>query len=179
MDIYQKRWTKLDANVFTLLCIKAAKKLSQREIAHLLDMSPTAVGNSIRRLMKDKNIKIEKIKNINFISLNRDEPLAIGLKRAENLKNIYVTGLFAYLERELAASTIMLFGSYALGEDTYQSDIDIAVIGRKDKLVRLEPYEQVLQRAINVNFYTSWKHIPKNLKSNILRGIILQGSVDV
>lgn len=79
----------------------------------------------------------------------------------------------------MPGGTIILFGSYAKGEDTYDSDIDIAVVGRSDKMLELERYEKVLGRTINVNFYDSWKAIHKNLKNNILNGIILHGSVDL
>ena len=179
MDIYKLKWTILEQEVFSLLCIKAGEKLSQREAAKILDVSPTAVSNSVKKLKDSNLIKIEKTKTINFISFNRDEQKAIELKRAENLKNIYLSGLSDYLEKELAGATVMLFGSYSRGEDTNTSDIDIAVIERKDKMLELEKYEKILNRRINVNFYDSWKKIHENLKNNILNGIILHWGVEL
>src|SRR3989344_5066998 len=179
MDIYKLKWTLLEQEVFSLLCSRAGEKLSQREIAIILNVSPTAVSNSIKNLKEKQLIKFEKTKTINFISFNRDEQRAIELKRVENLKNIYISGLSDYLEKELAGATIILFGSYARGEDTNTSDIDIAVIERKNKMLKLEPYEKMLNRKINVNFYNSWRDIHKNLKNNILNGILLQGSIEL
>lgn len=177
MDIYKLKWTVLQAEIFSLLCIRAGEKLSQREIAKILNVSPTAITNSIPALRDNKLINVEKTKTINFVSFNRDEPRAIDLKRVENLKNIYLSGLSDDLERELAGGTIILFGSYSQGEDTYTSDIDIAVVGRRDKMLSLEGYEKILHRKINVNFYNSWEKIHKHLKNNILNGILLHGSV--
>ena len=179
MHIYKLKWTALQAEIFSLLCLKAGEKLSQREIAILLKVSPTAVANAIKKLKESDLIQLEKTKTINFISFNRDGPKAIELKRVENLKNIYTSGLSDYLEVELAGATIILFGSYARGEDTNTSDIDIAPIGRKDKILHLEEYEKILNRKINVNFYNSWKDIHKHLKNNILNGIVLHGSVEL
>ena|SRR3989338_3090436 len=179
MDIYKVKWTILGERIFSLLCLKSGERLSQREAAKMLKVSPTAVANSVRDLEKGRLVKIEKTKTINFISFNRDEPKAIDLKRVENLKNIYTSGLSAYFERELAGGTIILFGSYSTGEDTGKSDIDIAVVERKDKILHLEEYEKILNRKINVNFYGSWKDINKNLKNNILNGILLHGSVEL
>ena len=179
MDIYKLKWTVLQLEILSLLCLKMGEKLSQREIAKILKVSPTAITNAIKKLKESSLINIEKTKTINFVSLNRDEPKIIELKRVENLKNIYLSGLSDYLERELAGSTIILFGSYARGEDTNTSDIDIAVIERKDKLLHLEEYEKILNREINVNFYNSWKNIHKHLKNNILNGILLHGSVEL
>ncbi len=179
MDICKVKWTTLQARIFSLLCLRAGEKLSQREIAKLLQVSPTAIANSMKKLRDSNLVRVEKTKTINFVSFNRDEPKAIELKRAENLKSIYVSGLSECLERELAGGTIILFGSYSLGEDTNASDIDIAVIERKDKLLHLEKYEEILNRKINVNFYSSWKDINQHLRNNILNGIVLQGSVEL
>ena len=142
-------------------------------------MSPTAVSNSTKKLKDSNFIKIEKTKTINFISFNRDEQRALDLKRAENLKDIYISGLSDYLEKELAGAAVILFGSYSMGEDTNTSDIDIAAIGRKDKMLELEKYEKVLNRKINVNFYDSWKKMHENLKNNILSGILLHGGIEL
>ncbi|HLC74652.1 MAG TPA: nucleotidyltransferase domain-containing protein [Candidatus Nanoarchaeia archaeon] len=179
MDIYTLKWTILEQEIFSLLCIKVGEKLSQREIARILHVSPTAVSHSMKKLKDSSLIKIEKTKTINFVSFNRDEQKAIDLKRAENLKNVYLSGLSDYLEKELAGATVILFGSYSNGEDTSNSDIDIAVIERKEKMLALEKYEKILNRRINLNFYDSWKKIHKHLRNNILNGIILHGSVEL
>ncbi len=178
MDIYKLKWTQLEQGIFSLLCLRSGEKLSQREIAKMLKVSPTAVANSLKKLEKDNLVKIEKLKTINFVSFNRDNHTAVKLKRAENLKNIYLSGLFDYLERELAGSTVILFGSYSFGEDSQNSDIDIAVVERKSKTLNLEEYEKILNRKVNINFYGSFKKIQKHLRNNILNGIILHGSVN-
>jgi len=179
MDTYQLNFTMLEQKIFSLLCLRAGERLSQRDIAMILKVSPTAVANSMKRLKENDLIKIEKTKTINFISFNRDVQRAIELKRAENLKNIYLSGLSDYLEQELPGGTIILFGSYCRGEDTDTSDIDLAVIGRKDKMLKFEKYEKILKRRVNVNFYNSWKDIHIHLRNNILNGILLHGSVEL
>ncbi len=179
MDIYKFKLTTLEQEIFSLLCIRAGEKLSQRETAKILKVSPTAVSNSTKKLKNSNLIKVEKTKTINFISFNRDEQRAIELKRVENLKNLYISELSDYLEKEVAAATVILFGSYSKGEDTNTSDIDIAVVERKDKMLELEKFEKILNRKINVNFYDSWKKIHKNLRNNILNGIILHGGVEL
>lgn len=179
MDMYKLKFTQLESEVFSLLCAQAGEKLSQRDIAKSLKVSPTAISKIVKKLAEMKLIKIEKTKTINFISFNRDGPRAIELKRAENLKMIYLSGLSDYLGEQLAGATIILFGSYSRGEDTQTSDIDIAVIGRKDKVLNLDNFKKLLNRPVNVNFYESWKLIHKHLKNNILNGIILHGSVEL
>lgn len=179
MDIYKLNFTILEMEIFFYLCTQSGNKLSQRDIAKSLKVSPTAVSNSMKKLEKEGLIQITKTKNINFISFNRDNKRAVDLKRAENLKQLYISGLVDYLEETFAGSTIILFGSYSRGEDTISSDIDIAVIERKYKEVDLQKFEKVLFRRININFYESWREIHKNLKNNILNGITLAGCVDL
>ena len=60
-----------------------------------------------------------------------------------------------------------------------KSDIDIAVIGRKEKQVGLIKFEKELERKININFYDSFKNIHKHLKENLCNGIILIGGVEL
>lgn len=177
MDTYKLNWTSLEHELFSLLCQKVGEKLSQREIAKILNVSPTAIANSIKGLKEF--IIIEKTKTINFISLNRDYELCVAFKRVENLKQIYLSGLINYLSSELSGSTIILFGSFSRGEDTIKSDIDLAVIERKDKLLIIDRYEKILNRKINIQFYSSWKEIKPNLKNNILNGVVLKGSIEL
>jgi predicted nucleotidyltransferase len=177
--MYKLKWTNVARTVFSFLCKRAGEKFSQREISLELNVSPTAVATAVTALAKARLVKRETMKTINFISLNREEPMAIALKRAENLKNIAISQLLTQLEESFPGATILLFGSYAFGEDTVSSDIDIAVIGRKEKAISLEKQEKLLERCINIGFYASWNDIEKELKNNILNGIILHGSVDL
>ncbi len=179
MDTISLHWTALQHDIFSILCIHAGKKLSQREIAKMINASPTAVGNSLKKMSKENMVIIEKNKTINFVSLNRDDRRTIELKRVENLKNIYFSSLSDYLYQELPATTIIVFGSYSRGEDTHTSDIDIAVIGRKQKQVDLKKFEEKLGREISLNFYDTWKSIHTHLKNNILNGILLHGGIEL
>ena len=179
MDIYKSKWTSLQEEIFALLCMRAGERLSQREIAKILKVSPTAIGNSLDRLKSENLVKIEKTKTINFISFNRDERKAVELKRVYNLKNIYLSGLSDYLHDELPGTAIILFGSYSRGEDTDGSDIDLAVIGSRNKEFKLEKFENSLRRKININFYDSWQNIHKYLKDSILNGIVLSGGIEL
>ena len=179
MDNNKLKFTRLEQEIFSLLSNRSGEKLSQREIAKLLHVSPTAVSKSVKGLIREKIVKIEKIKNINFISFNRDNEKAIELKRIENLKQLYLSGLSDYLLNNLPGATVILFGSYSKGEDIFNSDIDIAVIEKKEKTLELDKYEKLLNRNIHILWFNSWKKINKHLLNNILNGIVLHGSVQL
>ncbi|MBS3105740.1 nucleotidyltransferase domain-containing protein [Candidatus Woesearchaeota archaeon] len=181
MDMYKLKFTKLQLEIFRLLCVKAGERLNQRQIARLLKVSPTAIAKAIPKLEKESLLIKEKQKNMNLIllMLNRNNKMAMQLKRVENLKLIYEARLNEFLEEGLPGATIILFGSYSRGDDTLSSDIDIAIIGRKEKGISLENFEKRLERKIILNFYPSLKEVHKELKENICNGIVLSGGVEL
>jgi len=181
MDIYKLKFTRLQNEIFRLLCIYVEEKLSKREISLILKVSPTAIAKSIPLLEKENLISVVKEKNLNLssVSFNRDSQKAINLKRVENLKMLYDLDLISFLEEKFPGDVIILFGSYSYGEDVFSSDIDIAVIGSKPKNLDLSMFENNLKREIRINFYEDFNKIYKNLRSNILNGIILSGRISL
>lgn len=188
MDMYQLKWTRLQTEIFRFLCIKTGQTMNLRGIARSLKVSPTAVSNALKELEKEELVRVKKSETMNLLSIefNRENHKAVQLKRVENLKMIYESGLADFLYNEFPGCTIVIFGSYSLGEDTWfgekderNSDIDIAIIDTKGKEVNLSKYNKSLERTLSINFYKSWGGIHKHLKENILRGIILSGGIEL
>jgi len=188
MNIYNIKWTRLQAEIFRILSIKRGRSLNLRGIARPLGKSPTAVANALKGLEKESLIKIKREKNIRLLSieLNENNQKAIDLKRVENLKLVYESGLADFLKDSFPGNTVILFGSYSRGNDVWAeeseghtSDIDIAIVGTKGKETDLTTFNKKLERTIIINFYASFNEIHKHLKDNILNGILLSGSVDL
>ncbi|MEK6949840.1 MAG: nucleotidyltransferase domain-containing protein [Nanoarchaeota archaeon] len=181
INIYKLKLTNLQQEILRLLFIKAGASLNQRGIARMLGVTPPAVMKALPRLEKESFIKLSQDKESKrwSIELNRDNHKVMQLKRADNLKQIYESGLADFLEKEFAGGTIILFGSYSRGEDIAASDIDIVVIGRKEKQVDLTNFDKPLERAIHINFYESFGKIHKHLKENLCNGIVLAGGVEL
>lgn len=181
MDTIKLKFTRLQAEIFRLLCIKAGSSINQNNMAKELKVSPTAISKAIKYLEKENLAKVVKSKTMNLIliELNRDNIKAMQMKRVENLKQIYESGLIEELEGTFQGATIILFGSFSRGDDTISSDIDLAVIGRKEKEVDLRKLENMFKRKIIINFYPNLKDIHKNLRENICNGIVLSGGVEL
>ncbi len=179
MDRYKLKFTILQHEILRFLFVKSGASFTERALARQLKVSPTAVSNSLPALEKEGLIKVTKDKESGRLSirLNKENPKAFFLKRVENLRAVYESGISEYLSERFPGSTIILFGSYSFGEDTADSDIDIAVIGAKRKDVDTEKFEKLLERHISLNFYNSLNEINKNLKENILNGIVLSGGI--
>lgn len=181
VNIYKLKWTNLQQDILRVLFIKAGTSLNQRQISNIINVTQPAVMKALPELEKEGFIKLEKDKMTKrwSIELNRNNQRIMQLKRVDNLKQIYESGLADFLDREYAGGTIILFGSYSRGDDTNNSDIDIAVIGRKEKDINLTKYEKILERKININFYDSFDKIHKNLKENLANGISLNGGFEL
>lgn len=181
VNIYELELTNLQQVILRLLFVKAGTSLNQRQIAKKLGVSPPAVMKALPFLEKKNLIKVHQDTESKrwSVELNRENHKAMQLKKVDNLKQIYETGLADALEEAFAGATIILFGSYSRGDDTDNSDIDIAIIGRKEKKIDLSAFENIHERPININFYESWQKIHKNLKENLFNGIVLTGGVEL
>ncbi|HJX05638.1 MAG TPA: nucleotidyltransferase domain-containing protein [Candidatus Nanoarchaeia archaeon] len=173
--------TNLQQRIMRLFFIKAGMSLNAQAIARNLEVSPPAVLKALPLLEKEGMLSIKKDKESKrwSIELNRDDHKLTWLKRADNMKQVYESGLAQYFYDAMPEATIMLFGSYSFGEDTVSSDIDIAIIGAKHKELELKEYEKKLERRIIINYYKSFKEIDRHLLNNILNGITLKGAVDL
>ena len=149
-------------------------------VARALGVSQPAVSKALPAISKLGILKVAKDRDSGRLSieLNRDAEEIVWLKRADNLRQVYESGLVRHLYDRMPGALVIMFGSYASGEDTTSSDIDLAVIGQRQDL-DLKPFEKALERQITVNYYRSLKKIDKHLLNNILNGITLKGAVEL
>ena len=161
--------------------MRSGTNVNQRGIARALSVSAPAVLKALPGLENKKLVIAVQDKDSKrwAIELNRDNISVVQLKRIDNLKQLYESGLVEYLYDKLPGTTIILFGSYSNGEDTVNSDIDLAVIGINHKTLDLEEYERILLREVVVNYYLSFSGMRKELLNNIMNGIVIKGGVEL
>ncbi len=187
VNMYKSEFSLLQQEILNYLIIKAGMNFNARGLARPLNRTQAGIVKALPNLEKQDLIKIKKDKDSGrwSIEFNRDNQKAIDLKRIKNLKFVYESELVKFLEDSFPGTTIILFGSYSRGEDVcgefenHTSDIDIAIIGTKEKEVDFTKFNKLLERNIIINFYPSFKKIHKHLKDNVLNGILLSGSVDL
>lgn len=181
VNIYKLKLTVLQQEIMRFLFIKTEMSFNARALARNLGVSQPAISKALPFLEKQGYIEVAKDPESKRLSigLNRDNHVVTGLKRADNLKQVYESGLQHVLNESFPGATIILFGSYSHGEDTTESDIDIAIIGLKEREADLKQFSKVLEREIFLHFYPSLNNIHKNLRNNILNGITLKGGIDL
>lgn len=154
------------------------KNFHMREISRRTNITQPSVTNHLRALVKEKFI-IREIKGIYpAFRANRDAELFRLYKKLDLIQRVYQTGLLDYVYDACIPDVIILFGSASRGEDTEESDVDL-FIQAKEKKLDLKKYEKVLKRKISLLFEENFSRLSKELKNNILNGIVLKGYIKV
>jgi predicted nucleotidyltransferase len=149
-----------------------------REICRNLNLGAPSVLNHLKELQKEDFIIREKKGIYPTYRANRDNEKFKLYKKLNTVLRINETGLLNYIYDNCLPEAIILFGSAALGEDIEESDIDIFIVS-KNKNLNLEKYNKILKRKVNLFFEDNFSRLSKELKNNIINGVVLKGYLKV
>lgn len=153
------------------------KRISVREYARMQKMSPPTSSKILKGLKKEDILKSEEERRHLFFYPNRDSQLFINLERTYYSNLLYEIGLIKYLEKEMILPVIILYGSFAKGEITKESDIDLAIFTPSKKTLKLDRFEKRLKRKIQPLIFKSRNDVKnKHLLNNILNGMKVKGN---
>ena len=144
-----------------------------RDLAKKTGISVATVSKICAGLKTDKIIQTESVGKSLLVSADINSKEYRFFKRLFNIHSL--KDIVFQIDKE-NPSAMVLYGSYARGEDNEQSDIDIAVIGAELDLDN-RALEAELCRKIHLMFFPSEKDIPKDLRTNINNGIVLIGGL--
>lgn len=145
-----------------------------RELSKLSGISPPSVMNYLREFEEEGLIRRFVKRDIPFYQAERDDDRFILYKKISIIYELNNCGLVDNLWESLSPEVIILYGSYARGESTEESDIDIFIIGKR-KEMNLAGFENKLGKKVHLMFKPDIKDVPKELKNNLINGIILKG----
>lgn len=150
-----------------------------------LKISKTTANRVIVKLLK-KGFLISKIVGKAWqIKCNQKHYYNYTKKISHNLSVIYESNVIEEINKLVGNSrVIILFGSYRKGDDTEESDIDIAVEILDDEELNIYQLGKIkkfgYRKNVPVNLHIfSRNKIDLNLFANIANGIILQGFLEV
>ncbi|MEW6329162.1 MAG: nucleotidyltransferase domain-containing protein, partial [Candidatus Micrarchaeota archaeon] len=103
----------------------------------------------------------------------------LRLKMCYNILAVHESGLIEFLREEYEEpEVVVLFGSFARGEDTSKSDIDVAVVTNKSQTPDLKKFEAKLGRKLNL-YEIKMKECSKEFLNNLANGVVLYGYLKV
>jgi len=158
------------------------EKYYLREAARLLRMSPMTLRRSLDLLLKNKLIIKAEIKNQILYSANLDNPAFKYIKIAHNLSWFVKKDIVGFIQKDIpGASSVVLYGSYAKGEDVKSSDIDLLVIAPVKKDIS-GALSALIGKEVNLSIFTpaQWSKQAVSNRAFYLdvttEGIILHGT---
>ncbi len=171
--------------VLKYLFEKPYEEIHLRELSRKTKVSVFTVKNIIDQLSLEEIIEEKRVGNMRYIKANMNNYFFKHLKIAFSIKKILDSDIIEFLKENIpAASSIVLYGSTAKGEDDIKSDIDLLIIGQKKK-INISGFENKLKRQINLLTlrWSEWReHTNKDkafYKEIITDGITLFGNLPV
>ena len=166
--------TKSEQIILKFLSKHTGETLYESEIAKSAFISVGSANQCLKELHNKEMVNLEKKGNMNFYSLNLENPLVRQFK---------ITQVISQLNRVIAklkslTERIILFGSCAEGLDTKESDIDLAIISGEEDKVRKLIKGQKIDREIQALIFSQSEFMAlsqkdKPLFERIQKGIIL------
>lgn len=159
-------------------------EFSLNELTEELEISKTTANLVVSQLVEDGFLDVSKLGKLWRIKANQDHKWFETRKIPFNLRIVYECGVREWIEQNIQnAKAIVLFGSYRMGDDIKESDLDIAVeVGGNQNLEIFPVIIQELGYRKNVKasiHLFSRNHIDINLFASIANGIVLNGFLEV
>jgi len=146
-----------------------------REISREIKLAPTSVRIIIDNLSKQGLIKQKKSKPFDGYVADRENDAFLFYKKSYNLLSLYE--LKNLIAESIHPKAITLFGSYSRGEDVETSDIDILVISKVKKEIKVLDMEKKLKRKINIMIVENLKKLDSLIINKIYNGIVFYGEI--
>lgn len=145
-----------------------------RKMARKLKISPETVRKHLDGLKKQDIVEGRKEGNLLQFRANIENESYKHEKMLYNLRTIHDSGVVNFLHEYYSPKAIVLFGSYARGEDLSASDVDIGIVTSNKKRPDLSIFEKKLARKINLSLFTK-KDVSNEFFTNIINGIVVKG----
>ncbi|MBN1898120.1 MAG: nucleotidyltransferase domain-containing protein [Spirochaetes bacterium] len=175
LEILQITKSKIRRDLLSLFFTNPVKKYYVRELERILDYSAGNIRRELLRLQKDNLFLTQKTGNLLYYFLNKDHPLFTELKSII-AKTI---GVEASIRNRLLLldhiKVAFIYGSFAMGKEKSESDIDLMIIGDPDTTLLNENIAQLenkLKREINPTIYTFKEFKNKKSTSGFIKDLL-------
>ena len=172
-----KKW-----EIINFFLVHPTEEIHLRSLARRVNVSATWAAKVLKELSVEGVVSIRREKESKMIKVQaeRDSPAFLRLKMIFNIYSIYHSGLLDQIITVYRRpECIILFGSYRRGEDTEESDIDIAVITPQKVNFNWSGFGRKLHRKVKILELFKEKKIEPEFKNTLANGSVLYGYLDV
>lgn len=153
---------------------KPTQDFSIRGISRELTMSHATVLKHMNDLETLGIVKRRATTLYPVFSAHTEHKLFRSLQASWLTLRLRQSGILEYLHKNLLPSCVVLYGSASKGTLNELSDIDLYVQAKRKKL-NVGTYEKKLRRKIHFLFESKFKDLNKELRNNIINGIVVDG----
>ena len=151
-------------------------KVGVRELARKTGLDTKTVMKRLAEL-SDRKLIARRSRRGHFPYYHATMSPLYFWEKAQMLQlRIMRSGLIDFLEMQLKPRAIVLFGSMRKGEYNHESDVDLFVLGKPEKL-DLFLYERRIGHEIHLLFDDDLANLSWALRQTLLNGIVLSGEV--
>ena len=155
------------------------EEIHVRGIEKKIDMPYSSVRKALVELGEKELLSKREESKMTFFKARRENEEFQEMKRIFNLRKIFESGLADELEREYRPDAVVLFGSFLMGNDREESDIDIAVVNGREISIELGPFEDEFNREIQIVEVKNPKEEDVEFKNTLANGFVLTGQLEV
>lgn len=152
-----------------------------RGLAKETGLSTTAVIRAVEEL--SGVLIIEKTAITTNVKANVESEAYRFYKKIFNLYGLERYNIIQTLKDAYRAKAIVLFGSFAKGEDIEESDVDILILTSHKETTDINRYiaecGKLLNRHINLHVLNSLEKSSPEFKNAIANGVVLHGYIKV
>jgi predicted nucleotidyltransferase len=150
------------------------KSFHIREIARLTGLSAPGVLKILKKLKEENLLESEKGKIVEDVTASRSHKFLLQ-KKSYNIMRLFDSGLIDFLrDKYEEPEAIVVFGSYSRGEDTSGSDVDIAIVTKKEAQLDLREFEHYLKRKVSL-YEIQIECSEKEFLNNLANGTVVYG----
>ncbi len=145
--------------ILQYFALHPSKEVYVKEIAKKLNLSPGICSKTLRELLESQILEKKSLGlgQAHYYKLT-DNYITNELKRFIGLSLIHEAGLVEKVTEAFDKPTsIVLYGSYAMGEFNEKSDIDILVIASGKQKFHLHNVEETIGKEINIEVFSIGK----------------------
>lgn len=169
--------------VLSIFLDNPTKGFGWKELSKMASLGPPSVKNYLDQLEKESIIIKKQAAGRNLYFSNRESRIYKLYKKFDIIMKMEKTGLIDFMNKEYGYPTIILYGSYSLGESVEESDIDIAIITESKKDAGIKEFETKVGKQIQIFKFTKeeFNNLRKkrlSIYNGIINGIVLSGYLD-
>lgn len=165
--------SKTRTRILKILLFNPGKEFHLRELSREIGITPIYVKKELVNLEELNLVLSSKRGNLNLFQINKNSPLFSELKSIF-LKTEFLNEIIKKSIKRLKIDFAFIYGSFAKGVESKESDIDLFVVGRldEDELVKVvQRIEKKIGREVNYILWNKDLFLKRARKHHLLNEI--------